>query len=134
MDYKVIIADENVEDEIVLDVFQKLQNLVIEQKNIDMRNFAPFNVDGQEAVLIGTTWGVSRPQVEDIQEISEMFPDLTFHVVQVNNILNGNHFEKLTNFSLSIYQDGELLEMMKPEPIVWKSVHVVEFKPTPWTS
>lgn len=134
MDYKVIIADENVEDEIVLEVFQKLQNLVIEKKNIDMQKFAPFNVDGQEAVLIGTTWGVNRPQVEDIQELSEMFPDLTFHVVQVNNILNGNHFEKLTNFSLSVYQDGELMEMFKPEPIVWKSVHQVEFKPTPWTS
>lgn len=134
MDYKVIIANENVEEETILEVFQNLQNLVIEKKNIDMQNFAPFSMEAQEAVLIGTTWGVSRAQEEDMQEISAMYPDLTFHVIQVNKLLNGNHFEKLANFSLSVYEDGELTETLKPEPIVWKSVHKVEFMPTPWTS
>lgn len=134
MDYKVIIANENVEEDTILEVFQNLQNLVIEKKNIDMQNFAPFSLEAQEAVLIGTTWGVSRAQEEDMQEISAMYPDLTFHVIQVNKLLNGNHFEKLANFSLSVYEDGELMETLKPEPIVWKSVHKVEFLPTPWTS
>lgn len=134
MDYKVIIADENVEDELVLEVFEKLQKLVIDKKNIDMKNPAPFIVEGQSAVLIGTTWGVSRPDVEDIEEISESFPELTFHVIQASQILNGNHFEKLTNYSLSVYQGGDLREVLKPEPIVWKSVQVIEFMPSPWES
>lgn len=134
MDYKVIIADEDVSDEIVMEVFQNLQTLVIENKNIDMNKFAPFFCEAQEAVLIGTTWGVSRAQEEDMREISAMYPDLTFHVIQVNELLNGNHFEKLTNYSMSVYRDGVFLETLKPEPIVWKSVHKVEFMPTPWTS
>jgi hypothetical protein len=134
MDYKVIIADEDVEAIVVMEVFEMLQKLVIDKKNIDLKNPAPFVVEGQEAVLIGTTWGVSRPDVEDLQEVSEAFPDLTFHFIQAGKILNGNHFENLSNFSLSVYQKGQLLEVMKPEPIVWKSKHVVEFLPSPWTS
>lgn len=134
MDYKVIIANEDVEDDVVQEVFETLQKLVIDQKNIDLKSPVPFIVEGQEAVLIGTTWGISRPQVEDVEEISRVFPDLTFNVIQANSILNGNHFEKLRNFSMSVYERGELLEVLKPEPIVWKSVHAVEFLPTPWTS
>lgn len=132
MDYKVIIADEDIQDDDALEVFGKLQKLVIDQKNIDLNNPAPFIVDEREAVLIGTTWGVSRPDVEDMEEISAMFPDLTFHFIQASRILNTNHFESLKNFSLSVYQDGELREVFKPEPIVWKSVQAMEFLPNPW--
>lgn len=132
MDYKVIIADEDIQEDDALEVFGKLQKLVIDQKNIDLKNPAPFIVDEREAVLIGTTWGVSRPDVEDMEEISAMFPDLTFHFIQASRILNTNHFENLKNFSLSVYQDGELREVFKPEPIVWKSVQAMEFLPNPW--
>lgn len=132
MDYKVIIADEDIQEDDALEVFGKLQKLVIDQKNIDLNNPAPFIVDEREAVLIGTTWGVSRPDVEDMEEISAMFPDLTFHFIQASRILNTNHFESLKNFSLSVYQDGELREVFKPEPIVWKSVQAMEFLPNPW--
>jgi hypothetical protein len=134
MDYKVIIADEGVEEELALEVFKKLQELVIKQKNIDMKNPAGFIVQGQEAVLIGTTWGVSRPDMEDIEEISSLFPELTFQVIQASRILNGNHFEDLRNYSLSVYQKGNLMEVYKPQPIVWTSMHQVQYLETPWES
>jgi hypothetical protein len=134
MDYKVIIADEDVEEALILDVFANLQQIVIDQKNIDLNNPSPFIVEGQEAVLIGTTWGVNRPDVEDMEELSRMFPELTFYFMQASKILNANHFEDLTNYSMSLYQDGELREIFKPETIVWKSVKVIEFLESPWTS
>lgn len=133
MDYKVIIANDDVQEEVILNVFEKLQNLVLEQKNIDMKNFAPFMVEGQEAVMVGTTWGVSRPDMEDVEELSALYPDLTFHVIKVSTVLNSKHFETLNHYSLSVYENGNLMEVMKPEPITWKSVHQVEYLPSPWS-
>lgn len=132
MDYKVVIADEDFSEDEAHEIFQRLQEMVIDGKNIDIKNPAPFIVEGLEAVLIGTTWGVSRPDVEDMQELSSLYPDLTFHFIQASQILNGNHFENLKNYSLSVYEDGELREVFKPEPIVWKSSKMVEFLPNPW--
>ena len=134
MDYKIVITDYHVDDEYASEIFQKLQKLVIDGKNIDMKNPAPFSVEGNTAVLIGTTWGVSRPDVEDMAEISKHYSDLTFHFIQASSILNGNHFEDLRNYSLSVYQNGLIREIMKPEPIVWKSTRVMEIRQTPWTS
>lgn len=132
MDYKVIIADEGVSEETILTVFQTLQTLVIERKNINLAEASPFMVEGQSAVLVGTVWGVSRSYTEDIEELSSTFPDLTFNVIQVNSLLNGKHFEELTHYSMSVYQDGQLQEVFKPEPIVWKSAKKVEIMPDPW--
>lgn len=132
MDYKVIIANQDVTEETIADVFQTLQQKVINRKNIDMKNPAPFIVEGQAADLIGTTWGTSYPYTDDMEELSEQYSDLTFHVIQASNILNGTHFEDLTNYSMFVYRDGHLREVLKPEPIVWKSVKVIEVRENPW--
>ena len=132
MDYKVIIADEDVTDEEAEAVFAALTKLVVEGKNIDRSTFGGFLPEGREAVLVGTTWGTDHPDTEDMEAISAMYPDFTFHIIQVGGVLNGNHFERLRHYTLSIYKGGNLLETMKPEPIVWKSSQVIEYLPSPW--
>lgn len=132
MDYKVIIANQGVAEETITSVFETLQQMVINGKNIDMNNPVPFIVEGQSADLIGTTWGTSYPHTEDIENLSAHYHDLTFHVIQASRILNGKHFEDLTHYSMFVYQDGSLREVLKPEPIVWKSVKVIEVREGPW--
>jgi hypothetical protein len=132
MDYKIVITDEEVSDETAEAIFGHLQKMVIDSQNIDMKNFSPFRVEGKEATLIGTTWGVQRSDSEDMAELSETFPDVTFHFIQVSKILNEHHFDALKHYSLSVYQDGMLREVMKPEPIVWKSSQVMQILENPW--
>lgn len=134
MDYKIVIntETEEISGEKVDEIFETLNNIIIREKNIDMENPSLFIVEGEEAALIGTTWGTQRANTEDMEELSSEYPDLTFYLIQASRILNIHHFEDLANYALFVYRGGDLHERMKPQPITWELVETVEYRENPW--
>lgn len=133
MDYKFSIVDEHVTDEEAEEIFRNLVEIIVREKNFDPKAGLPFVTENdRSATLIKAVWGTTRTVEKDLEEWTELYPELTFEVVQVSDVLNINHFEPLKNYTKFIYKDGIALERFKPEPLVWTSVHKTEIRPTPW--
>lgn len=131
MQYKLYVDETIPEDDIAL-FWDSLQQIVDENENINYETHnEPFIAEGNAVMLINSEWGYKRPMASDVEELSALYPDVKFHLIQASNILNGDHFETLKNYTLTEFENGRQKRILKPQPIEW--VVSREFKTLdPW--
>lgn len=130
MHYRIGFNDD-ISDEKVDEIYHDLIKIVQEHESLDKTKDGWFLQEGKTIVLINQVWGINRPEVYDVEELSEKHPDVVFYVTRVSEVLNTTHFEPLKNYSLSEYRNGALVSISEPEPIKWVTVR--EFRRlNPW--
>ena len=131
MHYKLSV-DDTYSDEEVENFWASLEQIVDNNQNINYGEFtAPFITEGNAIMLIGSQWGYNRPQKKDMEELSSLFPEVTFNLIQASDILNGDHFEDLKNYTLTEYRNGSTARILKPRPVEWEVIREVK-KVSPW--
>jgi hypothetical protein len=130
--YYKLYVDDSVSEEDVIIYWESLQLIIDASENINYaQHNEPFIAEGNTIMLIDSEWGYKRPQTADIEELSVLYPDETFYLIQASRILNGDHFEQLKQYSLSEFTDGHIRRILKPKPIEWELSR--EFKQLdPW--
>lgn len=131
MHYKLYI-DDRYSYETANSLFAELSKIIQKHENIDFKKYPePLVQVGNSVILLNSNWGAKRPEVDDIEELSANHPDITFFLLQISNVINEHHFEKLGNYSLSEYSKGSLVRISNAKPVEWETVR--EFRRiNPW--
>jgi hypothetical protein len=66
-------------------------------------------------------WGVERPEVQDVQELSREYPQDVFYYVKVAGFQGIAEVEQLENFYRARIQDGDITAVYEAEPVTWTS-------------
>jgi hypothetical protein len=119
MHYKISV-DNIYPAEAIVQFWDTLYKIIQTNENIDSeKNRGSFSDEKNFLTFIDGYWGATRPESEDMIELSAVYPDVLFTFTQATNILNGYHFEDLKNYHASQFLGGKMVRTLAPKPMEW---------------
>lgn len=121
MHYKITVK-ENISEEQLAEMFSYLRGVIKKNKNMRIEEESTFIQKEKALYIFNASWGIKRPEIYDIEDLSLQYPSYTFYFMEATDILNRVQLDTASNYSLSEYSKGTLQKIYTPKPVEWVMV------------